>query len=131
MFKRVLSSVVLVSFLSVFSLNASAGMISSEQAITQAKSHYDKAQLSSLLERADVQAKLESMGVDKNAVEKRIASLTDGEVAELNQNIENLPAGALTVDIVALAAAIFIILIITDAMGVTDAFTFINPAGEY
>lgn len=131
MFKRVLSSVVLVSFLSVFSFNASAGMISSDQAITQAQSHYDKAQLSNLLERADVQAKLESMGVDKNAVEKRIASLTDAEVAELNQNIETLPAGAFMVDIVALAAAVFIILLITDAMGVTDAFTFINPTSEY
>jgi hypothetical protein len=62
-------------------------------------------------------------GVDAGFAEQRVAALTDAQVVELNGRIDELPAGG---DLLGVVAFIFIVLVITDALGVTDVFTFVN-----
>src|SRR5258706_13375716 len=50
-------------------------------------------QVTRVLERADIQARLAALGVDADAVKSRVAALTDDEVAQLAAPIANLPAG--------------------------------------
>jgi hypothetical protein len=73
----------------------------------------------SRIERADVRAQLEKMGVDATAVDRRIASLNDRELHRLAADMKNAPAGG---DAVWIVGAVFIVLIILELTGVIDIF---------
>lgn len=80
-----------------FSLNAA--MVSTDKAsvsqqslnISQDQSNRDK--VASFLNRSDVVAKLESMGIDSKMAKERVNGLTQDEVNRLAANIDELPAG--------------------------------------
>jgi hypothetical protein len=71
------------------------------------------------LDRAEVRAKFQDMGVDATAVERRIASLNDRELHKLAVDMQNAPAGG---DAVWIVGAVFIVLIILELTGVIDIF---------
>ena len=48
--------------------------------------------LNRFIARADVQRKLESMGLSRDVTEQRLAALSDSEVADLATRIDRLPA---------------------------------------
>ena len=80
-----------------FSLNAA--MVSTDKVsvsqqslnISQEQSNRDK--VASFLNRSDVVAKLESMGIDSKMAKERVNGLTQDEVNRLAANIDELPAG--------------------------------------
>ena len=74
------------------------------------------------LDRADVQARMQSMGVDPAVARARVDALTDEEAQQLAGHIDQLPAGADSFWGVLLA--IFVILLITDILGLTKIFPF-------
>jgi len=78
---------IVVTVLSPFQL-AQAGMIASDQAVQ------DRAQVGSFLDRAEVSARLQGLGVDPAAVRARVNALTDAEAADLARRIDAMPAGA-------------------------------------
>lgn len=56
----------------------------------------DRATLDHFMARADVQAKLEQMGLSQEVTQQRLAALSDAEVAQLAGRINSMPAaGAL------------------------------------
>ena len=71
------------------------------------------------LDRAEVRAQFEEMGVDAAAVERRIASLNDRELHRLAADMQSAPAGG---DAVWIVGAVFIVLIILELTGVIDIF---------
>jgi hypothetical protein len=71
------------------------------------------------LDRAEVRAKLQDMGVDATAVERRVASLNDRELHKLAVDMQNAPAGG---DVVWIVGVVFIVLIILELTGVIDIF---------
>lgn len=101
-----------------------AAMVSNGQLINQAQQSNEKDTLLQTIRRADVQSQLLSMGVNTTDIEKRIDQMTQSEIAQLNQQIDQLPAGSGVLGIVAL---IFIVFVITDVIGATDIFPFIHP----
>jgi Mg2+ and Co2+ transporter CorA len=98
-------------------------MISTPDIIQSQQSAYDREQLSSMLERDDVQQQLLSMGVPPDTVQERVNSMTDFEIAQLNEQINDMPAGGILGAIV----LIFVVFVITDAIGATDIFPFVRP----
>ena len=78
-----------------------------------------------MLEREEVGARLIEMGVDIKLARERVASLTDAEIAVLNERLGELPAGG---DVLVVMLIIFLVFIMTDVLGVTDIFPFIHPA---
>ena len=74
------------------------------------------------LARADVAAGLAERGVSVEQARARVAALTDDEVAVVAQTIETAPAGA--ADVLGVLVTIFIILLITDILGLTKVFPF-------
>ena len=64
------------------------------------------------------------MGVDADQVKQRVAQMTDQEVATLNQRVGDLPAGG---DVLGVVLLVFIVFVITDAIGATDIFPFVHP----
>jgi hypothetical protein len=77
------------------------------------------------LDKDDVQGLLVSMGVDKDAAVLRIQTMHEDELARLQQDFEQLPAGAGGIETIAI---VFLILVATDYAGVTDIFPFVNKS---
>ncbi len=103
---------------------ANAAIIDNSQVIDQVQQTIEKDDLLQAINRVDVQQQLLSMGVTAADLENRINQMTAEEVAQLNQQIGELPAGG---DVVGIIVLIFIVFIITDVIGATDIFPFIHP----
>ena len=88
-------------------------------------SNITRASLIESLDRTEVLSLLVSMGVDKDAATIRIQTMNENELARLQQEFQQLPAGAGGVEIVAI---LFLILIATDYAGITDIFPFVNKS---
>jgi len=78
------------------------------------------------LERAEVRAELESLGVEPGAALARVDALSDEEVAALTGRLDQLPAGG--TDVLTVALIVFLVLLFTDIMGYTKIFPFTRPA---
>lgn len=80
--------------------------------------------LQQLLNREAAQQQLLALGVDPEWVAKRTASLSDSELARINQGVEQMNAGG---DVLGVILIVFIVFVITDVIGATDIFPFIHP----
>ncbi len=115
--------------LSVFLINlsfgtATAGMIGNTAIMTQSGQGTERQALIQQLQRSEVREQLLSMGVQPEAVERRIQQLSETEVAQLNRQIADAPAGSGVIELLVL---IFLVFVITDVIGATDIFPFIHP----
>ena len=70
---------------------AHAGIISTDQAVYAAQS--DRSAVLSLINRSDVSARLQSLGVDPANARDRVAAMTDDEIRTLAGNLHAVPAG--------------------------------------
>lgn len=87
-----------------------------------------KEKLADILSREDVAKRFEELGVDVKVIEARVASMTDEEASIVANQIETLPAGAdVGMSIVGAIVFIFIVLLITDILGLTKVFNFTKP----
>lgn len=102
---------------------AQAAMIGTPEVVMEQQQQVDRQQLLTMLDDQEVQKKLESMGVERDQVEKRINSLTAAELAQFNQQLDQAPAGAGVVGVIVLFLVIFII---TDMLCATNIFNFVN-----
>lgn len=107
-------------------LPAHAALIGTEQAVAPAAQaaavDSARARLADGLARDDVQAALRARGVDPSQVAARVAALTEDEAAALARHIDRAPAGA--GDIVGALVFIFVLLLVTDILGLTKIFPF-------
>lgn len=106
---------------------AQAKMVSTDQAIDGAASADARAKVESFLLREDVQEQLVLLGIDPAEATSRVAGLTDEEVSQIAGRLDELPAGGDGLGVVVVAIVlIFLVLLITDLMGLTDVFPFVN-----
>lgn len=107
---------------------AQAAMVSTAEAVGSTHSTSDaRARLNTILARADVQQQLLKFGVSPAEVKQRAAALTDDEVARLNARFDQLaPGGDVVGAVLGAAVVIFVILLITDILGLTDVFSFVK-----
>ena len=81
-----------------------------------------------LLDRAEVQAQLQGYGVSAEQAKARISSLSDAEAAQLAAQIESLPAGGDPAGaLISALLIVFLVLLITDILGLTKVFPFTKP----
>jgi hypothetical protein len=81
----------------------------------------ERERVAGLLDRSDVQARLQALGVDPALTRARVAALTDEEAARLAAEMDALPAGG---DALGVALIVFLVLLFTDIMGYTKIFPF-------
>ena len=106
-------------------MSAQAGMLDTDTLITTGQSQQSIAGLQQLLEHEDAQRQLLALGVSPEQVRERVASLSDSELARINQGIDTLNAGGDSV--LGVLLIIFIVFVITDVIGATNIFPFIHP----
>ena len=85
----------------------------------------ERAAVQALLDRPDVAAGLAERGVSVDAARERVAALSDAEVAQLKHTLDTAPAGA--GDILGTIVFIFVLLLVTDILGLTKIFPFTRP----
>ncbi len=105
--------------------SAQAAMVTTDNAAAAA----DRARSASLLDRAEVRARLEAFGVNVADAKVRVAALTDEEAAQLAHQMDQLPAGADggLAPLVGAVVLVFLVLLITDLLGLTHVFSFTKP----
>jgi hypothetical protein len=96
-----------------------AGIIDTATVVESQQREADLATLSAGLHRADVQEQMVSMGVDPVAVEARLAAMTNSELRQMAEQMEQMPAGG---DALAVVGIVFVVLIILELVGVIDIF---------
>lgn len=122
--KKFTTWIMLVAFMGLTALPVQAAMVSTGQVVDLQQSAMEREQLSTFLDRADVQEQLIALGVSVDDVQLRVAAMTDVEVAQLNERIADLPAGGA----IGVILLVFLVFVITDLIGATDIFSFIRPA---
>jgi hypothetical protein len=111
----------------VYRSSAYASMVSTEQSLKEYKYPLKREELKNMLERKEIQEKLILWGVNPDNARAAVDSLTDDEILELVQKMDELPAGGNGVGVVIGAALIvFLVLLITDILGYTDIFPFVK-----
>ena len=122
---KLLKTIVISCFSATVSMSGSvhAEAISSDSVMQTQMAQYNKQQLIDMVNRSDVQSKLVSLGVDSNDAIARINAMTDSEIAQLNDEINQAPAGG----IVGAVLTVLAVIAILDLAGVTDVYPFIRP----
>jgi len=125
-FTRPVSHLVVLSLLALnlYLPAAHAGMIGTEAVINAAQTQQYRERLHNALNRDDVKAQLLARGVDPAQVQARVDSLTNEEMQTVATNMDQLPAGGDS--IVGALVLIFVILLITDILGLTNIFPFVK-----
>ncbi|MDA1116977.1 MAG: PA2779 family protein [Proteobacteria bacterium] len=117
-FRRVMAGLLIVCMGGLTApLPALAGIVGTDTVVAGV----ERERLASLLERSDVRARLESLGVDATDAKARVAALSDTEAAQLAAQMDELPAGG---DLLGAAVLVFLVLLATDIMGYTKIFPF-------
>ena len=105
-----------------FTQSVQAAIVSTEQVVTAAAAEQNRAKVAAAFERADVQAELQKMGVSTDEARARVAAMSDAEAASVANKIDSLPAGG--DGIVGAIVFIFVLLLVTDILGLTKVFPF-------
>lgn len=102
-------------------MQAFAAIVSTEEAMASSAASGERDRIASFLSRDDVRQSLQAQGVDPQSAIERIATLSDQEVQQLAARIDNAPAGG---DILGILFTVFIVLLVTDILGLTKVFPF-------
>ena len=97
-------------------------LVSTQSALDAMQVDAERERIANLLARTDVREQLVNYGVELNEVEARVAALSDQEVQQMAEQLDNMPAGANGV--VGALLTVFIILLVTDLLGLTHVFPF-------
>lgn len=99
---------------------ASAGVIGTQDYLAAEARAGHLADINAAISRADVRAQLEALGVDPDSAMTRAAALSDGELAQVAQEMQTLPAGG--DGFFAVIGIVFLVLLILELTGVIDIF---------
>jgi hypothetical protein len=110
---------------------AQAALVTTDQVIGEQQvgnaAQPERRKLEAFLQRQDVREQMVALGVDPAEAQARVASLSDSEIRQIAGQIDRLPAGqGVIVALIGAAVFIFLVLLITDLLGLTHIFPFVN-----
>lgn len=101
---------------------ANAAMVTTETVVHSAQAQQQISRIHEALNREEVKAQLAELGVDQALVQARVDALSDDEAQQLAQQIDKMPAGG--DGIIGALLFVFIVLLVTDLLGLTNVFPF-------
>ena len=106
---------------------AQAAIVSTSEIINQSKVNDAREKVNLFLSRADVKQHMVAMGVNPGFVTTRVASMTDQEITQISDRLDQLPAGSGAFETLFIIAGIVAIaFFITDLIGWTDVYKVVN-----
>jgi hypothetical protein len=122
LFTRIVASALIISSASMgFPMMANAGIVSTDEVLSTATQTDSRDRVNAFLNRTDVRQALQGQGVNADAALERVQAMSDAEVAQLAGRIDQAPVGG---DILGVLFTIFIVLLVTDILGLTKVFPF-------
>jgi len=119
--------IVALSTFSIISTPAHAAMITTAEILKQNQNNNSRDRLQMFFNQSEVQKRLVAWGINPEEAKARVDSLTDQEIEEMRVRIDKLPAGGDALGtIVGAALVIFLVLLLTDILGLTDIFPFVK-----
>ena len=100
--------------------SAQARIVSTEET-SSAVSSSQRDTVTRFLARDDVRQAMLAQGLSIDAASARVAAMSDAEVSQLAGRVEQAPAGG---DVLGILFTVFIVLLVTDIMGLTKVFPF-------
>lgn len=121
-FKKIIASCLIFCITSAgFPLAAQASIVSTDEVISASAATSNRDTVSSFLARDDVRQAMQAQGVSPVAATERVAAMSDSEIAQLAGRMDQAPAGG---DVLGILFTVFIVLLVTDIMGLTKVFPF-------
>lgn len=106
---------------------ARAALVGTEQLVSPSQAEADRARVVAFVARQDVREEMRRMGVSPDEAAARVAVMSDVEIAKVAARIDEAPAGQGAAGaVIGAIVTIFIILLITDLLGLTDVFPFVK-----
>ncbi|TVS09850.1 MAG: hypothetical protein EA417_19695 [Gammaproteobacteria bacterium] len=102
---------------------AQAGMVRTDEYAAVEERQERLGRVQDFLAEERVQAQLQALGVDAEQAAERVAALTDAELAQLDQQLEDLPAGGSSV--LTVLGIMFVVLLVLELLGITNIFVAI------
>jgi hypothetical protein len=122
-----LAMVVIMTLVSMPVGGARAALIGTDQVIGEAAAASDRERVAAFLVREDVRSQLAMLAIDPAEAAARVASLSDEEVREISGHLSQLPSGEGAIGaVIGAAVLIFLVLLVTDLLGLTDVFPFVH-----
>ncbi|MFZ2394108.1 PA2779 family protein [Rhodoferax sp.] len=121
-FKKFVSASLIVCITTAgLPFSAQARMVATEEITAPASPSASRDAVNQFLARDEVRQAMLGQGVSPQAALDRVAAMSDGEVAQLAGRIDQAPAGG---EVLGLLFTVFIVLLVTDIMGLTKVFSF-------
>ena len=128
--KRKSIAILVILALSIFSIispPAHAAMVNTAEILKQSKHNFARDRINIFLGRSEVHKHLVAWGINPEEAKARTDSLTDQEIEKIVASIDQFPAGGGALGtIVGAALIIFLVLLLTDILGLTDVFYFVK-----
>lgn len=106
---------------------AHAALVGTDQIVASPRADIDRARVAAFVAREDVRGEMRKMGVNPDEATRRVAVMSDVEIQQIAAKIDNAPAGQNAVGaIIGAVVLIFIVLLVTDMLGLTDLFPFVK-----
>jgi hypothetical protein len=121
--KKLVSCMSILALLSVQISPVHAAMVNNDELLKQIQHNISVEHVLTMLDRDEIQDRLTTMGITPASAKARVNQMTDIEIAELQQNLDKMPAGSGAVGVL---LTVFIVLVITDMLGATDVFPFVK-----
>lgn len=107
--------------------SAYAALVSTDQVVEKGAVEDDRARVLEFMDRQDVREQFEALGVDPDEARRRAAMMSDREIQQVAGRLDEIPAGQGALGIILLVLLVgFLILVLTDILGVTDIFPFVK-----
>lgn len=121
-FKRLVASFLILCMTAAgFPITAQAGIVATDEAMSSEVATSSRDKVNTFLAREDVRQAMQVQGVSGQAAADRVKAMSDAEVAQLAGRIDQAPAGG---EVLGLLFTVFIVLLVTDIMGLTKVFPF-------
>lgn len=111
---------ILIFNLSGLAASVQAGMISTQNLLENAERERALNSVREFMERGQIRDQLLAMGVAPEEVTGRLGALTTQELREINQRLQEMPAGGNGV--LAVIGVVFLVLLILELVGVINVF---------
>lgn len=106
---------------------ANAKMVDTNAVIAVQQETVNRERVAAFLGREDVQKVMIQQGVDPAEAQQRVASLSPSELTKMANSMDQLPAGSGGGGaIVGAVVFVFVVLLVTDLLGLTHVFPFVN-----
>ncbi|MCC5871342.1 MAG: PA2779 family protein [Gammaproteobacteria bacterium] len=101
---------------------AEAGMIRTDELAAAEERDERLSRVQDFLAEERVAAQFEALGVDPGQAADRVAALTDAELAQLDSQLQDLPAGA---GVLTVLGILFVVILVLELVGITNIFVAI------